>query len=170
MKEKKYAKNNEIKYFIMEIAIVVIVIIVDQIVKLRVESHIPEGQMISFIRGFIDITFVKNTGAAFGMFSNSIIFLLIIRSIMAIAIVVLLIKYQKKLNLLLKISMSFILAGALGNLLDQFFLGYVRDMFSFAFVEFAIFNVADICITLGTISLIIELLLKREKEVTVKSK
>ncbi len=163
MTQKSFFKNRTINVLLIEFLIVFIMIIIDQLVKFQVENHISQGEVIGFIPGFIDLTFVKNTGAAFGMFSNSIVFLLIVRIIMATAIIFVLIKYDNRISLFLKISLSFILAGAFGNLIDQIFIGYVRDMFSFSFVEFAIFNVADICITLGTISLISELVFGKEK-------
>lgn len=65
-------------------------------------------------------------------------------------------------NLFIRYSLYLVLAGALGNVIDQIIFKYVRDMFSFAFIEFAVFNVADIYITVGCVLLLINFVFSKK--------
>ena len=66
-------------------------------------------------------------------------------------------------SVLLKLSLMFIIGGAIGNMIDRVFLGYVRDMIEFTFVKFAVFNVADSFVTIGAVLLGIYLLFYWDK-------
>jgi signal peptidase II len=81
-----------------------------------------------------------------------------------IAIAYWLIKKHKDIHTLMRISLSLILAGALGNLIDRVLLIYVRDMFSFVLINFAVFNVADSAVSVGTVLLIFDLLFYKGKK------
>ena len=113
-------------YYILSIVLVVI----DQIVKIWVRSAIPLGQSIPFIPYLMDLTYTQNTGAAF----SSVAYLMWKNF------------FPGKWG---KLSLSLILAGAVGNLIDRALLGYVTDMFETTFMNFAVFNVADICVVVG---------------------
>ncbi len=110
--------------------------------------------------GLLRITGTRNTGAAFGIFGNSTLPLILLTALAALAIVV----YLWKANPpgLLGMGLTLILSGALGNLIDRAARGYVIDFFEFEFVRFAIFNVADIAITLGCILAFIGILRSKE--------
>lgn len=168
-------RKRTVRIILLEAAAVAAMIILDQIVKNLAQANIAVGSIVPLVDGILDLTFVQNTGAAFSLFSNSFYFLVVVRALAGGAMIYIFIRYNKRLHTLLRISMCLILAGALGNLIDQVLLGSVRDMFAFRFIEFAIFNVADACITVGAVLLFADLIffkgrtLFREKDNEPKS-
>jgi len=139
-------------------------IIVDQISKGAIQSNLNWGQTIPVIEGFFSIAYVKNTGAAFGFMANGP---LILRQILFLFLPVvfcgwifyLLVKTLKG-PFYLSLAYALILAGATGNLIDRFSLGYVVDFLLFYWKEeanhFPAFNVADSCITIAGGLLVID--------------
>lgn len=133
-------------YYILSIFLIVI----DQLVKWWVRTAIPLGTAIPFIPWLMDLTYTQNTGAAFSSFSG-LTWLLALVSLGASAVLAVLLWKNYFPGILGKLSLSLILAGAVGNLIDRVFLGFVTDMFMTTFINFAIFNVADICVVCGGI-------------------
>ncbi len=133
--------------------IAIILIVIDQLVKFWVRSAIPLGASVPFIPGVMELTYTQNTGAAFSSLSEFTGVLTAVSLAASVALAVLLWKnvFPGKWG---KVSLTLILAGAVGNLIDRMILGYVTDMFEPTFIRFAVFNVADICVTLGGLSLI----------------
>ncbi|MEA5004574.1 MAG: signal peptidase II [Christensenella sp.] len=126
----------------------------DQIVKMIVASTMTVGQSFSLIPGFVNITYVQNTGAAFSLFSNATWILAILSSVMAVIVIYILFKYKNQFkSKLFNFSMAFIAGGAIGNVIDRIAHGYVIDMLEFDFVNFAIFNVADSFVCIGAVML-----------------
>ena len=126
------------------------------------------GASKEIIHGFISFIYVHNSGAAWGIFSGRPIFLIII-SIIVIALfiafyVLRLRKFKDKISLWLSVSLGFIAGGCFGNLIDRIAFGYVRDFINFDFINFPVFNVADICLTVGIILLFIYFLFFYSKE------
>jgi signal peptidase II len=105
------------------------------------------------INGFISLTYEKNTGAAFSILSGQRWPLAAIMFVCIIIITAILLRYNE--GFWGTLGLAAVLGGAVGNLIDRVVLGHVVDMFSFQFVSFAIFNVADIFITLGGLTFII---------------
>jgi len=143
-----------------EAVILVLFVLTDQAVKAFAEKAIPVGQTLPLIEGILHITFLVNTGAAFGLISNGYWFLMGFRVLLSLALLFILIMRRQKFPFFQRICITIILSGAIGNLIDQIFLGYVRDMFEFAFIRFAVFNVADSCITVGIVLLCLQLVIK----------
>ena len=134
--------------------IVGLTLIADHFSKLVVVNSLSYGESwlpISFLDGIFDITYTRNTGAAFGMgqrFGN--VFLII-----AVIVVVAIIYYYRHLpegNLLVRLALGLQMGGALGNAIDRIFRGYVVDFFHVH--GFPIFNIADSSIVVGTIILV----------------
>lgn len=126
------------------------------------------GASKEIIHGFISFIYVHNSGAAWGIFSGRPIFLIII-SIIVIALfiafyVLRLRKFKDKISLWLSVSLGFIAGGCFGNLIDRIAFGYVRDFINFDFMNFPVFNVADICLTVGIILLFIYFIFFYSKE------
>lgn len=135
----------------------------DQLVKFLVRANIPLGGNVPFLPGIMDLTYYQNTGAAFSLFSEHTWVLSLVSAVVSVAIVVLLVKKvfpQRPAMLIL----SIVLAGAVGNLIDRALLGYVTDMFMTTFINFAIFNVADICLTVGGVAFCVYYILFSERE------
>ena len=139
------------KYIVLAICLIV-VISLDMFTKI-----IFEGKKFSIIKGFIGILSCHNTGAAFSIFSGKQTFLIILTSILLVVLCVIY-YFVKPKNILLEISLSFIISGAIGNLIDRILFGYVRDFIDLEFMQFAIFNIADCALTLGMIGLCVYIL------------
>ena len=128
--------------------IAAILVVIDQLVKAWVRGAIPLGQSVPFVPGLMELTYAQNTGAAFSSFSGLTGVLAVISLAASVALAVMI---RKKVfpGVLGQISLTLVLAGAVGNLIDRVFLGFVTDMFATTFISFAVFNVADICVTVG---------------------
>ena len=134
--------------------IAALVVIFDQVAKLLVIQNIGPADCFHIIPKLFDFVYVKNTGAAFSMLSDNTILLSIVSIIFCVG--VLWYWYKKKpASVLLKTSLCLLFAGAFGNAIDRIFRGFVVDFISTAFMNFPVFNIADIAITFGAILLII---------------
>lgn len=123
-------------------------VVLDQAVKAWVVGNIPLHDTLSFLPGLVRLTYVQNTGAAFSIFSSHTWMLAALSAVAAAALAVVLLKrlFPHPVAML---SLALLLGGAVGNLIDRALLGYVVDMFDFQFMHFAVFNVADIGVTVG---------------------
>ncbi len=108
--------------------------------------------------GMLRLVYVENTGMAFGVLSGQR-WLLVTLSLAAVVIVAVSLR-PYKLGRWAELSLLCIIGGMAGNLLDRVLFGYVVDMFDLLFIRFAIFNVADIFISLGAVMLCISLLFR----------
>ncbi len=148
---------------------------IDQLTKALVARSILFQSSKSIIPGFFNLTHIRNRGAIFGFFSHSesrilFIFLTLV-SLVALGLVIYYFFKTPSTQRFMKISLSVILAGALGNLIDRIFRGYVIDFLDFYVKDWhwPSFNVADACITTGALILIFILVFKRSKECTPSS-
>ncbi len=131
-----------------DIFIILSLIILDQISKFLIVSNFNVYDKLVIIKNFFKFEYVQNTGISFGLFSGGRI-LIILASILVIAYMIYDLIHNK--NKIHKVSCILILSGALGNLIDRVFRGYVVDFISFTLFnhEMAIFNLADICVVFG---------------------
>ncbi len=146
-------------YYILSICLVVI----DQVVKWWVRANIPLGEAIPFVPGMMDLAYVQNTGAAFSSFSGMTWVLTLVSLGASVAVAALLRRdfFPGKWG---RLCLSLILAGAVGNLIDRALLGFVTDMFQTTFIRFAVFNVADICVVVGGILMVVYVAFLWEKD------
>ena len=135
----------------------------DQVVKMWTVNHFSLHEGMEFIKGIVSILYVRNTGAAWGMFEGKMFFFYLITAVAVGTLLYLMFKEKGKSKLLLT-AYSLILAGAVGNFIDRIRLGYVVDMFKFEFIDFPIFNVADICLTIGVIFLFYYVIFKEQSK------
>lgn len=161
---KTYLKSgisNMWRKYILFFAIIIFVLIIDLVTK-----SIFDLKTYDFIKGFISIDgFAHNTGAAFSLFSNATVFLLVLSIICLIAY--LLFEYltmDNKRGFTYYIATALMVAGTLGNMVDRVAFGYVRDFIKLEFIDFPIFNIADCALTVGVILLAIWLLFLQPKE------
>ena len=129
----------------------VLLVILDQAIKQWARVHLMPVGTIPFIDGLIGFRYATNAGAAFGLFQGARWFFVILTVIVFAVILIYEFKlpYTKR-NLWVRIPMTLILAGAIGNFIDRLLFGYVVDMFEFLFIRFPIFNIADILLVIGT--------------------
>ena len=131
--------------------IAAVLVAVDQLVKYLVMTRIPLGEHVPFIPCILDLTYVTNTGAAFSIFSEHTWALALVSLAMSIVLALALWRGLFK-HPLGRLTLTLLLAGAVGNLIDRAFRGFVVDMFNVLFMNFAVFNVADICVVVGGIA------------------
>lgn len=148
-----------------EVITVLLVLIADQAVKFLCDAYLaPVGTTFDIWPGVFGLKSVHNTGAAFGMFSDGAAVLATVRAVVSAGLVVLLIRARKKMHTFLRFSLALVLAGAVGNIIDQIAFGYVRDMFDFYIINFAVFNVADIAICVGAAFVVLDGLFGKTKK------
>ncbi|WP_313997576.1 signal peptidase II [uncultured Paenibacillus sp.] len=148
-----------LRYYVMA----AIALIVDQIIKWSVATYMDIGQRIPMIPGFIQLTSIRNRGAAFGILQNQRLFFIVITAIVLVGIVVYLRKTYREQKLLSS-ALALILAGALGNFVDRARNGEVVDMLEFTFINYPVFNVADVFIVTGVIMVMIDTIRQSVKE------
>ncbi len=129
------------------ILFIIFLIAIDQYSKFLAVEHLLDGSTITVIPNILGLKYAENTGAAFSIFSNSTLFLIIVTSVAIIGMFYLLFK-SKQIDKVEKWLLALAIAGGIGNLIDRIRLGYVVDYFEVLFMDFAIFNVADsyVCI------------------------
>jgi len=129
-----------------------------------------EGISYSLIPNFFILKSVHNYGAGLGILSGQTILLIVLSLVFLVAFILFDI-YYKNNNKLYFISFNLILSGAIGNLIDRIFLGYVRDFIfiNLPFMQYY-FNLADVFLTIGVVLLVIELLFRNKKGEQQKTK
>ena len=151
-------------YLIFAAALVVL----DQLTKVWAVRNFPlGGPSVALGLGF-HFTYTKNIGAAFGILQRgptATLLLGVLSGVVALGILVFLIRNSKALPRVQAWAFTLILAGAVGNMIDRFTLGYVRDFIHFYLpnFNFPVFNVADSCVVIGAGLLIISSFLERPK-------
>ena len=139
-----------------------LLVAVDQVVKYLVRTGIELGGSVPLIPHVMELTYIQNTGAAFSSFSNSTFLLGVVSAVVSLGLIVVLAKKLVR-HPFGRWPVTLILAGAVGNMIDRFVMGYVTDMFRTLFIEFAVFNVADICVVVGVIAMVLYVLLGWDK-------
>lgn len=143
--------------------------IIDQLLKYFVITKLVVTESIKVITNFFYITYIKNSGAAFGMFNSAGIILIILSFVALIGLV----KYvitDKNITKVEAISYALVFGGILGNLSDRLFMGYVIDYLDFYIFgyNFPVFNFADILIVVGFLVILINLFIKGEHHEVIK--
>ena len=129
--------------------IVFVILSLDQLTKFFISSKIQLNDTLPVIKGVFGLSLIHNRGAAFGIFKNQV-YIFVITSVVAIILIYFGLKDNRH-NKYYVVSLSLILAGALGNLIDRLRFGYVIDFLNFYI--WPVFNVADSAITVGAILL-----------------
>ena len=142
--------------------IAVVLVAVDQIIKNWAAETLVKGD-IAIIKNVLYLKYTENTGVAFSMFSDNRWILVGATSVMLIAVLAFFLsgKITDKIELF---SLSLLLSGGVGNLIDRISLGYVIDYIDVRIINFAIFNLADICICVGAFLLCVAVYLSDKKE------
>lgn len=142
--------------YIIAILITVSLIALDQASKYFVVKYLFPVGTFNLIQGVFSLTYVENTGAAFGVFEGGRWFFIILSVIIITGICVYYVSLPKgKVYSILRASLVLVVSGAVGNFIDRARQGYVVDFFHVIFFDFPVFNIADICIVTGTITLAI---------------
>ena len=129
----------------------VMIFVFDRFSKLLVSKSLFIGEEIIFIKGIINFTKIFNTGAAFGILKNQNLFLLGFSFLVILSLFIYVIRTNKKLNIFETLGIGMIMGGVAGNLFDRIYYGHVVDFIKLCFVNFPIFNTADLFINTGVI-------------------
>lgn len=149
---------NKRKFFIL----IIILICIDQISKFLVvfnKDNLPK----TIIKNFLNITYCENRGIAFGLASGYVQLFSIITLVIIVAILICVCINLKKINTFLSVGIGLLISGGVGNLIDRLIRSYVVDFIDFGdFINFPVFNIADIFVVIGVIVIGISCL-KNEK-------
>ena len=141
--------------------LILVLIGLDQLTKWLIRANLSSAGSISVIGGFFNLTYLENRGAAFGLLQNMKVFFVAVALIVAIVGLVYIHKSKSKdksrskkdirIARINRLAVSTIIGGAIGNLIDRLWLGYVVDFFDFRFIWSYVFNFADILVVVGTV-------------------
>lgn len=141
----------------MEIIIIILGIILDRVTKIWASSSLTNS-CLEVVPNFFKLEYLENRGAAFGILQNRQWFLIVFTSLILVFVAYFLIRYRKQNHKIINISLSMIIAGALGNLFDRILYKYVIDFICVHYKDiyyFPTFNVADMFVVIGTFLLAI---------------
>ena len=149
-------------------AVIIVTVFLDQLTKYLTVLHLKPIDTYPVIEDVFHFTYVENTGAAFGMMKDARWIFMITSTVAIIGILAYMIHraYVKKVKMpwMEALSLSLIVGGGIGNMIDRTVLGYVVDMIDCRFIDFAVFNVADSFVCIGAGLMILYLLIEMRKE------
>lgn len=122
---------------------------IDQLTKWLAVVKFSESPDKVFIPGLVEFTYHENPGAAWGMLQNHRWVFMLTSTVAIIGILIYLAKNRKNLHPMSVIAFTMIVAGGVGNMIDRVLIGYVVDFINFLFIDFPVFNFADMCVTVG---------------------
>lgn len=146
----------------------ILVVGLDQLTKYLVTVYMEKGEFIEVIPSLINFRYIHNEGAAFGSFEGKTWFLIVVTCIIMVICVVMLVRKTFDSKLMFW-ALCLVLGGGVGNLIDRIFRGgNVVDFLEFGFIEFPVFNVADIAVCIGAGLIVLYFLLDFIKEIRDK--
>lgn len=143
--------------------IAAVIIALDQWTKHLVMTYMERGQSIPIIPDVFHLTSHRNMGAAFGIMQNKQTFFIVITIAVVVGIIISMIRIGRT-QPLVSLALSMVLGGAIGNFIDRVSMGQVVDFLDFTLINFPIFNVADMAITIGVAILLLDVLLDGRKK------
>lgn len=145
--------------FIIDILIIITGLALDRISKIYALNNLKDHPSVSVISGYLELHYLENTGAAFGFLKNQKSFFILVGCVILIACIYVMVKTPaKKKYIIGHIILSMIITGAIGNMTDRLLYNYVVDFIYVSVVNFPIFNIADIYITIATVIAIVVIL------------
>ena len=151
------------------LAVIIVTVFLDQLTKYLTVLHLKPIDTLPIIEDVFHLTYVENTGAAFGMMKDARWVFMITSTLAIIGILGYMIhRYyvkKEKLHWAEALSLSLIVGGGIGNMIDRTMLGYVVDMIDCRFINFAVFNVADSFVCIGAGLMILYLIVLTVKEI-----
>lgn len=149
------------------IAIIIATVALDQLTKYIVLQNIPMYADVPAIPGVFHFTYIENKGAAFGMLADHRWVFLVVSTVAIIAFLVYLLKWKPK-DVLLRVSLSMIVGGGIGNMIDRVLRASVVDFIEVDFMNFAVFNVADIFVCVGCGLMVLYVIISEIKDAKIK--
>lgn len=150
---------------VKSVAVFALLLLVDQLTKLWAVKILKPIGSIPIIRNVLEIYYVENRGAAFGIMQNKQWFFLIITVVVLAGLIWISGKIPEEKHFIpLRVCLYFIGAGAVGNMIDRIFRKYVVDFIYFSLINFPVFNVADIYVTVAAVLLVVLVLFFYQEE------
>lgn len=147
--------NKKILY-LFDILFFLLIVAGDRVSKYFAVRKLKDHPSISVINGFMELHYIENNGAAFGLLKNQLSFFILVAVVVLFAVFYILIKTpSRKKYVSMHMLLIMISGGAVGNLIDRIAYRYVVDFIYFSCINFPVFNVADIFVTVGCTLLII---------------
>lgn len=145
--------------FGMDLVIALLLTALDQLTKYLAVLHLKDQPAIPLIKGVLELQYLENRGAAFGILQNQKVILLIV-SVLFIGVILFFLNKVPDTSryTILHVLAAAVIAGGVGNMIDRFRQGYVVDFIYFSLIDFPIFNVADIYVVTATILVFVLLL------------
>ncbi|MDO4477721.1 MAG: signal peptidase II [Lachnospiraceae bacterium] len=148
---------------IKSLVLFIVLVAADLVTKALAASRL--GTPLPLINNVLEFHYLENHGAAFSLLQDARVFFIIITAIfLAVALYVLIKVPNTRRFLLMRLTILVIMAGAVGNLVDRIVFGYVRDFIYFSLIDFPIFNVADIYVSVGVAVLVLLILFVYKNE------
>ncbi len=151
------------------IAIIIGSVVLDQLSKYLTILYLKPLDTVPILKDVLHLTYVENTGAAFGMLKDSRWVFMIVSTVGILAVLVYLF-VKKPSDRLECLSLAFIAGGGIGNMIDRVALGYVVDMIDFRLINFAVFNVADSFVCVGAGLLVLAMLRGMIRDIRAEKK
>lgn len=150
-------KSSTLRRGVIGLIISAVLIVLDQMTKNFAVAHLKGQEAIVLWRDVFELRYLENRGAAFGILQNQRMFFLILTVVILIAIAYIYLKRipEERRYVWFDVIAILFFAGAIGNFIDRFIQDYVVDFFYFCLIDFPIFNVADIYVTVAAVLLII---------------
>ncbi len=140
-----------------------LLLVLDQAAKLLIKMNFDLYDTTALIPGVLHISYIPNTGVAFGLFKDQRWVFIVLTAALLLAGVILLVRKVIASKMLIWAA-CLIIAGGLGNLLDRIIVGFVTDFIDFRFINFYVFNIADCCVVVGAGLVILHFALDIRKE------
>lgn len=158
-------KKNKAFRMIVDILAIILLVISDQFTKYLAVTKLKGQASFLLIDGVLELQYLENKGAAFGMLQNKKTLFVFMTIVMLFIVFYVLIKLpEKKKFIVWQVFLCLICAGGIGNMIDRVRLDYVVDFIYFSLIDFPIFNLADILVTIGTVLFFIVLLFGVKEE------
>lgn len=141
----------------------------DRLTKIWAVKLLNGKGIVGFIKGLINFVYVENTGVAFGMLSDKI-YIMIPITIVVVGICMFIYMKNKGESKVFDYAMLLIITGAIGNIMDKLTRGFVVDFINFEFMDFPVFNIADICVCTGAALLMIYIIFCSDKSKEAEGK
>ena len=157
----KILKNKKIIYLI---SLITSIIILDQTIKFVIVKKIYNSS-INIIKGMLNFTYIENTGGAYGIGNDSTFMFIIVNIIIITLIGKFILSKKNDISTNILFSIGLIVAGGIGNLIDRVFRGFVIDYIDFnPLIKYPVFNLADICVVIGCLIVVINVIINIIKE------
>lgn len=158
-------KQNKLVMWITGMLSIIVLVVLDQYTKILAVKHLKDQPDIPILKDIFELSYVENRGAAFGMMQNKQTFFIITTVLVVAAILWIFhtMPMEKKF-IPGRVTLIFIIAGAIGNFIDRVSQGFVVDFLYFKLINFPVFNVADIYVTCSVFVLAFLLLFYYKEE------